>query len=106
MDREMAHGIRRVELALLAILLVGIGGPAFAYTISSPLSSGCHEAIATGALRRARGELVTAAPLPLTEDEQAFVDDLPFSHERSEEHTSELQSRPQIVCRLLIEKKK
>ena len=77
----MAHGIRRVELALLAILLVGIGGPAFAYTISSPLSSGCHEAIATGALRRARGELVTAAPLPLTEDEQAFVDDLPFSHE-------------------------
>src|SRR5690554_7377986 len=25
---------------------------------------------------------------------------------RSEEHTSELQSRPQIVCRLLLEKKK
>src|SRR5690554_7433354 len=26
--------------------------------------------------------------------------------ERSEEHTSELQSRPQVVCRLLLEKKK
>src|SRR5215813_13774890 len=26
--------------------------------------------------------------------------------ERSEEHTSELQSRPHIVCRLLLEKKK
>src|SRR5436305_6041552 len=26
--------------------------------------------------------------------------------ERSEEHTSELQSRPQLVCRLLLEKKK
>src|SRR5690554_7600959 len=25
---------------------------------------------------------------------------------RSEEHTSELQSRPQLVCRLLLEKKK
>src|SRR3712207_7609110 len=27
-------------------------------------------------------------------------------HERSEEHTSELQSRQYIVCRLLLEKKK
>src|SRR5690554_5929471 len=28
------------------------------------------------------------------------------SHLRSEEHTSELQSRPHLVCRLLLEKKK
>src|SRR5690554_7691666 len=28
-----------------------------------------------------------------------------FSRERSEEHTSELQSRPHLVCRLLLEKK-
>src|SRR5436305_15245177 len=28
------------------------------------------------------------------------------STERSEEHTSELQSRPHLVCRLLLEKKK
>src|SRR5436305_4539359 len=28
------------------------------------------------------------------------------AHTRSEEHTSELQSRPQLVCRLLLEKKK
>src|SRR3989442_10848472 len=27
-------------------------------------------------------------------------------HRRSEEHTSELQSRPHLVCRLLLEKKK
>src|SRR3989442_4379405 len=26
-------------------------------------------------------------------------------HDRSEEHTSELQSRPHLVCRLLLEKK-
>src|SRR3989442_4480570 len=32
---------------------------------------------------------------------------LPFSVlARSEEHTSELQSRPHLVCRLLLEKKK
>src|SRR5258708_23820963 len=29
-----------------------------------------------------------------------------FSHERSEEHTSELQSPDHLVCRLLLEKKK
>src|SRR5690554_7563185 len=29
-----------------------------------------------------------------------------FCRERSEEHTSELQSRPHLVCRLLLEKKK
>src|SRR5215813_14980215 len=28
------------------------------------------------------------------------------AHSRSEEHTSELQSRPHLVCRLLLEKKK
>src|SRR3989442_15844440 len=30
----------------------------------------------------------------------------PLQHMRSEEHTSELQSRPHLVCRLLLEKKK
>src|SRR3989442_6351579 len=29
-----------------------------------------------------------------------------FGEPRSEEHTSELQSRPHLVCRLLLEKKK
>src|SRR3989442_2946498 len=29
-----------------------------------------------------------------------------FEEDRSEEHTSELQSRPHLVCRLLLEKKK
>src|SRR2546430_13672052 len=30
----------------------------------------------------------------------------PRNHERSEEHTSELQSQSNLVCRLLLEKKK
>src|SRR5260370_16418316 len=41
---------------------------------------------------------------------QAFLDRLPrdrrFTIERSEEHTSELQSHLNLVCRLLLEKKK
>src|SRR5690554_5349500 len=36
----------------------------------------------------------------LTKEDKIKVD------ERSEEHTSELQSRPHLVCRLLLEKKK
>src|SRR5204863_10210984 len=36
---------------------------------------------------------------------QAFPGTMPYS-ERSEEHTSELQSRRDLVCRLLLEKKK
>src|SRR5206468_10341523 len=32
--------------------------------------------------------------------------DVVHVHERSEEHTSELQSRSDLVCRLLLEKKK
>src|SRR5258707_11881770 len=35
----------------------------------------------------------------------AKFDDL-IGHDRSEEHTSELQSRQYLVCRLLLEKKK
>src|SRR5690554_6542822 len=36
-----------------------------------------------------------------------YTTETPFyAYERSEEHTSELQSRPHLVCRLLLEKKK
>src|SRR3989442_4152340 len=39
--------------------------------------------------------------------ERMHIEALPDPHRRrSEEHTSELQSRPHLVCRLLLEKKK
>src|SRR5436305_10330111 len=44
-----------------------------------------------------RGEIALGEP---GVSERALLD------ERSEEHTSELQSRPHLVCRLLLEKKK
>src|SRR5690606_40586440 len=36
----------------------------------------------------------------------SFSSDRIFTNHRSEEHTSELQSRENLVCRLLLEKKK
>src|SRR2546426_4980338 len=39
-------------------------------------------------------------------DEHAAVNAVAVVHDRSEEHTSELQSPCNIVCRLLLEKKK
>src|SRR3712207_7541781 len=47
---------------------------------------------------------------PLDEQQVAFLQDLLAARRdaplRSEEHTSELQSRQYLVCRLLLEKKK
>src|SRR6266498_3602620 len=42
------------------------------------------------------------------DDDFSFIDtrDAAVAYLRSEEHTSELQSRPHLVCRLLLEKKK
>src|SRR2546422_6703485 len=46
----------------------------------------------------ARGEVAVEQP--------GAVEDVDLVHVRSEEHTSELQSRLHLVCRLLLEKKK
>src|SRR5690554_3022349 len=52
--------------------------------------------------------LIDATPTILPEQSNEPI--VPPTHEteeqRSEEHTSELQSRPHLVCRLLLEKKK
>src|SRR2546430_3610063 len=47
-----------------------------------------------------RGSLITCTP------ELHLASGLEISSERSEEHTSELQSQSNLVCRLLLEKKK
>jgi len=49
-----------------------------AYTISSILTPGCHEDITTEALRGVRLDVPAAAPLPISRDEQALVDDMQF----------------------------
>src|SRR2546427_3554709 len=67
----------------------------------------------TGALERRGGaqdaRIVEATPDDLQSDRQPLVGE-PAWHRRSglrsEEHTSELQSQSNLVCRLLLEKKK
>src|SRR5690625_6487681 len=54
--------------------------------------------------------LLLPATLPLDQIETELIrknnDQLPAELLRSEEHTSELQSRGHLVCRLLLDKKK
>src|SRR3989442_10110643 len=62
------------------------------------------------------GPAAEPAPEPMAELPAAEIADSgepmsasvsePLPETRSEEHTSELQSRPHLVCRLLLEKKK
>src|SRR3989442_4872507 len=55
-----------------------------------------------------RVELDAQVLEPLTDlpaDRRRPLSDPAREDERSEEHTSELQSRPHLVCRLLLEKK-
>src|SRR6266498_6161185 len=50
--------------------------------------------------------LTVCSTIPRTHGLPSFVFVWPSNCGRSEEHTSELQSRPHLVCRLLLEKKK
>ncbi|MEA2700724.1 MAG: hypothetical protein QOI66_4995, partial [Myxococcales bacterium] len=65
--------------ALFAGWLLAEPGLVHAYTIASAASSGCHEKITSDALRAVRLELASAAPLPADRNEQALIDDLPFT---------------------------
>src|SRR5690554_7444778 len=51
-------------------------------------------------LVKVRGFTLDGAKIQLKENKTKTLDQF-----RSEEHTSELQSRPHLVCRLLLEKK-
>src|SRR3989442_10792608 len=53
-----------------------------------------------------RSRLGLRARVPATREGHGHRRSSDGAESRSEEHTSELQSRPHLVCRLLLEKKK
>src|SRR5690554_6958556 len=57
-------------------------------------------------LNRERADSATSVQADLTNPEDLARLAKTAGDHRSEEHTSELQSRPHLVCRLLLEKKK
>src|SRR5690554_7245626 len=68
-----------------------------------PKSMEKSETSFTAAYKRASSPSLFAGHIQFAERETLFK---PSFNGRSEEHTSELQSRPHLVCRLLLEKKK
>jgi hypothetical protein len=64
--------------ALFAGWLAVEPGVARAYTISSAITTGCHEQITAEALRAVRLEMATAAAMPANKNERALVTDLEF----------------------------
>src|SRR5690554_7398555 len=65
------------------------------------------QALADGKAKACATIVARGAVIGLTKSvKQALLCILTDANARSEEHTSELQSRPHLVCRLLLEKKK
>src|SRR2546427_8407423 len=64
----------------------------------------------SGAMRTERSScvpLMATLTMPPPDEASTFISAISFcSFSRSEEHTSELQSQSNLVCRLLLEKKK
>src|SRR5207253_8736617 len=84
---DLSRVSQRDEL-VVCVLLPGCSAPARANSVSIPAVRNRRDAARTRGLKKADSEM-----------EFFFID-------RSEEHTSELQSRGHLVCRLLLEKKK
>src|SRR3712207_8121009 len=90
--------------------------PSFPTRRSSDLASSAREVPVSGSssarVETLRPTPTTTAPLPTSARMPASFAppaasrSLGHFSERSEEHTSELQSRQYLVCRLLLEKKK
>src|SRR5690554_7385297 len=71
----------------------------------STLENEAKDALASAGLRPDYFNIVNSLTLkPAAESDRELT--LLVAAFRSEEHTSELQSRPHLVCRLLLEKKK
>src|SRR3712207_7794462 len=62
--------------------------------------------VAKGDLKKAKERIACSGTVPVVTTLGQALDQVAQLVQRSEEHTSELQSRQYLVCRLLLEKKK
>src|SRR5207244_13500762 len=105
---RLSHLYSRPHIVLSCFSLPCFVSSAFRATALYSLS--LHDALPICRAAAARGAARARSPRAAREDQQApgrHAED-PGSRleRRSEEHTSELQSPDQLVCRLLLEKKK
>src|SRR5206468_7129416 len=72
-----------------------------------PLRGRASERAADAVVREPEpAKLRRVVEIPCVHDQRLLQETYDFCEIRSEEHTSELQSRSDLVCRLLLEKKK
>src|SRR5207302_5991827 len=97
----MKRAAKIIGILILILLVVAIALPflvnvnSFRPTIETQASSALGRKVTIGNLK------LSILSGSVSADDLAIADD-----PRSEEHTSELQSRENLVCRLLLEKKK
>src|SRR5690554_7182678 len=105
--RLLGDGKQVVRRLVFDTRLVVEGGDAVFFALSDGLKDGHH--YLQSAWEKGIRHFVVAEgkPLPsLAGARFVVVPEVLAALQRSEEHTSELQSRPHLVCRLLLEKKK
>src|SRR2546422_7699731 len=106
-----------VIFGLGAVLFFGFGSTASADVTIPGMGSGAYDVPSVGGPgdsvdkapvcdMRARPKITKVEPDPTKPGDKITIKGENFGTKRSEEHTSELQSRLHLVCRLLLEKKK
>src|SRR3712207_8489035 len=78
----------------------------FPYTTLFRSQFGSRNALGSRLIEPSFGPPAAAPPPPISDVIFCISSRISASISRSEEHTSELQSRQYLVCRLLLEKKK
>src|SRR5690554_2487168 len=96
----VATGIMKAQLAAMAAGTVNSSGETSCDIARAPSSGRNAVAVAVLLVTSVRKIITPATRIIITSTGK-----VPATPMRSEEHTSELQSRPHLVCRLLLEKK-
>src|SRR5258707_5575702 len=101
MGAEEVHALRGIDVEIRKGEYVAIMGPSGSGKSTLMNLIGCLDSPSSGRYWLA-GRLVSE----LDDDELGYIRNKEIGFVRSEEHTSELQSRQYLLCRLLLGKKK